>query len=76
MYGGLAMLNRTLLLLTIAASALAISGCATYQTTLTNAKGEQITCKASGKSGIITGLYLRQGFQKCVSDAEAAGYKQ
>jgi hypothetical protein len=53
-----------------------LSGCATYTTTLTNAKGETVACKAQGKDGIVTGYYLRKGFEKCVSNAEAHGFKQ
>lgn len=53
---------------------LSLVGCTTYETTLTNTRGQQITCKASGKAGLVTGLYLRQGFQQCVSNAEANGY--
>ena len=59
------------------ASALALltlSSCATYKTTLTNAQGQTMTCEASGKSGLITGIYLRQGFEQCVSNAQAQGY--
>lgn len=53
-----------------------LAGCATYKTTLTNAKGETVTCEASGKSGIITGYYLRQGFEDCISAAKAQGFKE
>ena len=38
----------------------ALIGCAHYKTTLTNAKGETVTCEASGNSGFITGYYLRR----------------
>jgi hypothetical protein len=51
-----------------------LSGCATYKTTMTNAQGQSVTCEASGKSGIVTGVYLRQGFDACVADAKARGY--
>jgi hypothetical protein len=61
-------------ILTISLLTLGIAGCTTYQTTLTNAQGQTVTCKASGKAGLVTGLYLRQGFQQCVSNAEAHGY--
>jgi hypothetical protein len=53
-----------------------LTGCATYKTTLTNAKGESITCEASGHAGIISGSYLKAGFQDCVNAAEAKGYTQ
>lgn len=49
--------------------------CASYQQTLTNNKGETITCEASGKSGIVTGHYLRKGFENCVENAKKRGYK-
>lgn len=51
------------------------AGCATYKTTLTDANGRSTTCEASGKAGIITGIYLRQGFEDCVSAARKAGYQ-
>jgi len=54
----------------------ALVGCATYKTTLTNAKGETVTCEASGKSGIITGYYLRRGFEECINAAKAQGFKE
>ena len=53
---------------------LLVSGCASYQTTLRNKNGETITCEASGKSGIITGYYLKEGFDFCVSSAHKAGF--
>lgn len=52
------------------------SACATYKTTLTDAQGRTVTCEASGKSGIITGHYLRQGFEDCVANAKANGFKE
>jgi hypothetical protein len=55
---------------------LALGGCATYETTLTNAQGQTVTCKASGKNGIVTGYYLRKGFQDCIDSAKAAGYTE
>jgi len=51
-----------------------LTGCATYKTTLTDAQGRSVTCEASGKSGIVTGVYLRQGFEDCVNAAEAKGF--
>ena len=42
---------------------LLVGGCASYQTVLRNKNGETITCEASGKSGIITGYYLKEGFE-------------
>lgn len=54
----------------------ALIGCAHYKTTLTNAKGETVTCEASGKSGFITGYYLRRGFEDCISAAKAQGFKE
>ena len=53
-----------------------LASCATYETTLTNAQGQTVTCKASGKSGIVTGYYLRKGFDDCVDKAKADGYTQ
>ena len=46
------------------------SACATYKTTVTDPQGRSITCEASGKSGLITGIYLRQGFDDCVAAAK------
>jgi hypothetical protein len=67
-------MKPVLFLLASTALVVGLAGCTTYETKLTNAQGQQITCKASGKAGLITGLYLRQGFQQCVSNAEANGY--
>ena len=53
-----------------------IGGCATYKTTLTNEKGESVTCEASGKSGIITGYYLRRGFEDCIAAAKERGFTE
>ena len=57
-------------------SLITLVGCATYKTTLTNAKGESITCEASGKSGIVTGYYLRKGFDNCIASARSQGFKE
>ena len=57
-------------------SLVALSGCAHYKTTLTNAKGETMTCEASGKNGIVTGIYLRRGFESCISAAKAQGFEE
>jgi len=35
-----------------------------------------MTCEASGKSGIVTGYYLRRGFEDCINAAYAAGYTE
>lgn len=59
----------------LALMAFAVAGCASYKQTLTNASGQTVTCEASGHSGIITGQYLKEGFDKCVANAEAQGYK-
>jgi hypothetical protein len=60
----------------IGLTVLTVAGCATYETTLTNDQGQTVTCKASGKSGIVTGYYLRQGFEDCIDRAKAAGYTE
>ena len=52
-----------------------LAGCATYKQTLTDSGGHTVTCEASGKSGIVTGLWLRQGFEDCVNSADGAGYR-
>lgn len=54
----------------------ALAGCATYKTTLTDAQGRTVTCEASGKSGIVTGYYLRRGFEDCIANAKAQGFKE
>ena len=64
-----------LIILTIIGLA-ALSGCSTYKTTLTNAQGETLTCEASGKNGIITGYYLRKGFEDCINAAKAQGFRE
>lgn len=61
-------------ILVVALTTLSVSGCASYQTVLKNKKGETITCEASGKSGIITGYYLKEGFDSCVNSARKAGF--
>jgi len=53
-----------------------LAGCATYKTTLTDAQGRTVTCEASGKSGIITGYYLRRGFEDCIAAAKTQGFNQ
>jgi len=53
-----------------------LTGCATYKTTLTDAQGKTVTCEASGKSGIVTGYYLRRGFEDCIADAKAHKFKE
>lgn len=55
---------------------LSLAGCATYKTTLVNEQGKTTTCEASGKSGIITGYYLRRGFENCIERAKQAGYTE
>lgn len=64
-----------LIVFAVAASTI-VGGCATYKTTLTNAQGEKVICEASGKSGIITGYYLRRGFEDCIAAAKAQGFKE
>ena len=51
-----------------------LAGCASYKRTMTDSQGHTLTCEASGKAGIVTGIYLRQGFDNCVAAAEAKGY--
>ena len=60
----------------IIATSLLLTGCASYKRTLTNSKGETITCEASGKNGIITGIYLRKGFNNCINEAKSEGFKE
>jgi hypothetical protein len=55
---------------------LMLGGCATYETTLSNTQGQSVTCKASGKNGIVSGYYLRKGFEDCEDKARAAGYTE
>jgi len=67
---------RLKLIIIASVAAIILTGCATYKSTLTNAKGETVTCEASGKSGIMTGHYLRQGFEDCLAAARDRGYKE
>jgi len=67
---------KTLLIVIVTVSLTTLGGCATYKTTLVNAQGEKITCEASGKSGIVTGYYLRRGFEDCIAAANAKGFKE
>jgi len=62
---------RTLLLVLL----VGVAGCASYKQTLTDEQGRTVTCEASGKSGIITGIYLRQGFEDCIAAAKVNGYR-
>ena len=50
--------------------ALALS-CATYKATLTNSKGQTMTCEASGK-----GCGVKSSFDECVAAAKSAGYSE
>jgi hypothetical protein len=52
-----------------------LSVCATYKTNLFDSQGRSVTCEVSGRSGLITGYYLRQTFEDCVSAARVNGYK-
>ena len=67
---------QIILIIIAIVSVTALTGCAHYKTTLTNAQGETVTCEASGKSGVITGYYLRRGFEDCISAAKAQGFKE
>jgi hypothetical protein len=51
-----------------------LTACAHYKTTLTDDHGRTVTCEASGKNGIVTGYYLRKGYQACLNAAKAKGY--
>lgn len=68
------MKNKNILTFLLIFPSLFLSGCATYKTTMTNKKGESITCEASGKSGIVTGIYLRKGFEDCINEAKKNGF--
>lgn len=56
----------------------AISACSspptTYKRTMTNAKGEGVTCEASGQQGLLSDYILKRGFDSCVEDARAQGF--
>jgi len=65
---------RSRLVATVIA-ALLLGACATYKATLTNEQGQTVTCEASGKSGIITGSYVRGAFDDCIAAAKAQGFK-
>ena len=67
---------RTSLIIATGCIAATLAACATYKTTLTNEKGQSITCEASGHSGIITGSYLRSGYEACLESARAHGFSQ
>jgi len=67
---------RLKLIIIASVIAVTLAGCATYKSTMTNAKGETVTCEASGKSGFITGHYLRQGFEDYVSAAKIQGFRE
>lgn len=57
---------------------LVLSGCipvTTYQRTFTDNQGRTVTCEASGRAGLLTGYYLKKGFDDCVADTEAHGAK-
>lgn len=66
----------TISLIAAGCIAATFTACATYKSTLTNEKGQSITCEASGHSGIITGSYLRAGYEACLESARAHGFNQ
>ena len=66
-------LNVNIFVITFAV--LTLAGCANYKQTLTDSKGQTVTCEASGKSGILTGMYLKQGFDDCIASAKSNGFK-
>lgn len=68
-------MKRIVLILTVSLS-FAISGCipvTTYQRTFTDTKGRTVTCEVSGRAGLLTGYYLKKGFDDCVANTEANG---
>ena len=69
------MQHKLIIMASFGVAVIVLEGCATYKTTLTDAQGRTVTCEASGKSGIVTGYYLRRGFEDCIADAKAQGFK-
>ena len=65
---------KSIRLLVITFASLSMLGCATYKSTMSNAKGEVITCEATGKNGFVTGYLLQKRFEDCVREAHALGY--
>lgn len=70
------MLRKFVILALLAVAVTAAAGCATYKTTLTDAQGRTAACEASGKNGVVTGYYLRRGFEDCIAAAKAQGFKE
>lgn len=52
-----------------------LSGCASYNTTLTRADGKQYHCVASGY-GIIGSIITSSRHEECVKRAKEKGYEQ
>jgi hypothetical protein len=46
----------------------------TYQATLRNAQGQNVTCRADGSDKPVTGRDAKDEFDECVNTARAAGY--
>lgn len=58
--------------------AAALTACATYKATLTNARGQSTTCERFGPSRLLSGYLLIQGLRKkfddCFADARSRGF--
>lgn len=69
-------MNKTKLLLTLAASAaFVVSGCASYDTTLTNPTTKQVVHCINDGFGWIGAPYAMYKHNQCVEERKAAGYK-
>lgn len=56
-------------------STVALSGCITEKTVLTNAQGQTVTCEAKGHVGLVSPIRVHLQQQHCLKQAESNGYK-
>jgi hypothetical protein len=54
---------------------IALSGCITERTVLTNAQGQTVTCEAKGHVGIVSPIKVYVKQHECVKKAVESGYK-
>ena len=55
---------------------LCAAGCASYETTLVNDRGQTQICKGGGWVGPVTQLVSHERYKDCVSQAKKSGFKE
>lgn len=66
---------HAILLSAVLPATIALSGCITEKTVLTNAQGQTVTCQAKGHVGIVSPIRVHMQQDHCVKQAESKGYK-